>query len=142
MRLAKLRGPLACAILLAALPAAAGEPSYQAVESLLKTSETNQGQAIVYPSTGPAEVTAVIVTLMPGDSTARHHHEVPLFAYLLEGELTVAYEGRGEKRYKAGDALIEARDIRHVGTNSGEDPVRILAVFMGADGARNTVAAE
>ena len=130
------------AMVQAAAPAMAAEPSYQRVETILSTYQTNLGQAILYPATGPAKVTAVIVTLMPGESTAPHHHEVPLFGYLLEGELTVAYEDRGEKHYSAGDALIEARDIRHVGTNNGKVPTRILAVFMGAEGARNTVPAE
>ena len=34
---------------------------------------------------------------------------------------------------------LEAEDIWHNGTNKGDDAVRILAVYMGAKGARNSV---
>ncbi|NNE83264.1 MAG: cupin domain-containing protein [Alphaproteobacteria bacterium] len=118
------------------------DPSYKKVETLLSTSRTNQGQAIAYPTQTPARVSSVIVTLEPGESTARHRHQVPLFAYILQGELRVNYEGHDTKKYKAGDALIEARDIWHQGTNTGSTPVRILAVFMGADGVKGTIVAK
>ncbi len=34
---------------------------------------------------------------------------------------------------------MEAEDIWHNATNTGEDAVRILTVYMGAEGAKNTV---
>ncbi|MCF8468822.1 MAG: cupin domain-containing protein [Sneathiella sp.] len=118
--------------------ARAGEP-YSAIEKLLQTSTTVQGQPFEYPKSGTPEVTAVIVTMKPGEKTATHLHEAPMFAYMLEGELTVHYDGHGEKVYKAGDALMEAMEIWHMGVNTGATPVRVLAVFMGAKGTKDTV---
>jgi len=120
----------------------AEEANYPAVEPILKTSATILDQPLVYPMTGAAEVTAVIVTLKPGEKTSSHLHEVPLFGYVLQGELTVYYEHHGTKLYKTGDALMEAEDIWHIGENTGEVPMRILAVFMGAKGAKNSVTKE
>ena len=65
------------------------------------------GQPLVYPE-GMASVTAVIVHLEQGVSTGWHLHEVPFFAQVLEGELTVNYGAEGLGAYTAGDALVEA----------------------------------
>jgi hypothetical protein len=62
--------------------------SYPAV-SILSTGTNIIGEPIRYPTTGPAHITAAIVTLAPGQKTSVHKHGVPLFAYILEGELTV-----------------------------------------------------
>jgi len=106
--------------------------------TVLSTTETILGQAISYPAATPARVTAVIVTLPPDASTGWHHHEVPLFGYMLDGELTVDYRGQGQRVYHAGDARMEAIDTTHDGRNTGVGPVRIVAVFMGAEGVPNT----
>lgn len=109
---------------------------------LLATDQTVIGQAIAYPAEKPAKVTAVIVTMQPGDQTGWHKHEVPLFGYMLEGELTVDYGEHGKRVYRKGDALMEAIDAAHDGHNLGPGIVRILAVFMGAEGVKNTTMVE
>lgn len=109
------------------------------VSALLSTGQTVLGQPVVYPTQSPAKVTSVIVTMQPGEETGWHQHDVPMFGYILEGEVTVDYGAKGSRVYKAGDALIEAIDWEHNGRNSGTGPARILAVFMGADGVPNTV---
>lgn len=132
---------LAAAVLAAAaLPALArdaAKPSYPAVP-LLSTGKNIVGETIRY-SEGAAHVTAAIVTLAPGGRTIVHKHGVPLFAYILSGELTVDYGAHGTRTYKTGDAFMEAMDVAHFGFNKGDAPVRILAVYMGADGARNVI---
>jgi hypothetical protein len=35
--------------------------------------------------------------------------------------------------------LMEAMDVAHFGVNTGAEPVRILVVYMGADGAENVI---
>jgi quercetin dioxygenase-like cupin family protein len=123
-------------------PAPALAPSAEAV---LQTGETVLGQPIAWPEGSP-QVTAVIVTLPPGAETGWHAHPVPLFGWMLEGELTVAYQGAGasetRRTYRPGDALIEAIDTPHNGRNDGAAPVRILAVFMGSQGVANSETAE
>ncbi len=109
---------------------------------LLATDKTVIGQPISYSVEKPAKVTAVIVTMQPGDQTGWHKHQVPLFGYMLEGELTVDYGEHGKRVYRKGDALMEAIDAAHDGHNTGSGVVRILAVFMGAEGLKNTVLVE
>ncbi len=111
--------------------------SYPAVP-LLSTGKTIVGETIHYPS-GPAHVTAAIVTLAPGGRTILHKHGVPLFAYILAGELTVNYGAHGTRTYKQGQSFMEAMDVAHFGINNGAEPVRILAVYMGATGAKDVI---
>jgi quercetin dioxygenase-like cupin family protein len=110
----------------------------QSVSTLLASGKTIVGEQIVYPE-GAAKVTSVIVTMGQGEQTGWHTHGVPVFGYILEGELTVDYGDKGKHVYRAGDALLEAINVRHNGQNTGTGPVRLLAVFMGADGLKMTV---
>ncbi len=111
-------------------PAASpGKAPYQASEELLKASETAAGEPLVWPA-GRPQVRTVIVTLQPGESTAKHIHGSPLVAYVLQGTLRVAYDGIGARTYAAGESFVEALAVPHVGTNVGSGPVRILAVFV------------
>jgi quercetin dioxygenase-like cupin family protein len=112
--------------------------SYPAVP-LLSTGTTIMGETIRYPQTGPARVTAAIVTLAPGGRTILHKHGVPLFAYILEGELTVDYGAHGARTYRPGQSFMEAMDVAHFGVNKTAQPVRLLAVYMGAEGAKDVI---
>ncbi len=106
---------------------------------LLSTGTTILGETLRYPSSGPAHVTAAIATLAPGARTILHRHGVPLFAYVLEGEITVDYGDRGKRTYRKGDALMEAMDVPHFGADAGTQPVRVLIVYMGAEGTANVI---
>ena len=107
--------------------------------ALLDTGKTVLGQTFSYPTRTPAKVTAEIITMLPGEGTGWHKHDVPMFGYILEGEITVDYGPAGTRVYRQGDALIEAIDREHDGRNTGAGNARILAVFMGAEGMPNTV---
>jgi quercetin dioxygenase-like cupin family protein len=133
----------AMALTFAAVATTGAEESrtYQSLLTpLLTTGETVIGQDLVYPS-GAATVTAAVVVILPGRETGWHIHHVPLFAHILEGELTVDYGSKGVKVYKSGDSLMEAVDWAHNGTNTGRSPVRIMAVYLGAQERTNTVVA-
>jgi quercetin dioxygenase-like cupin family protein len=116
---------------------AQAKTDYPAV-SLLSTGTTIVGETIRYPK-GPAHVTAAIVTLAPGGRTIMHKHGVPLFAYILEGELTVAYGKHGTRTYRQGQSLMEAMNVAHFGINNGSQPVRLLAVYMGSTRAKDVI---
>ena len=62
---------------------------------------------------------------------------MPLFVYILEGEVTVDYGEKGVKVIKAGESMLEAMDWAHNGMNKTDKPLRILAVYMGAEGVAN-----
>jgi quercetin dioxygenase-like cupin family protein len=123
------------------LPAAAQDAGYPAT-ALLSTGRSIVGETIRYPDTGPAHVTASIIVLAPGAKTIVHRHGVPLFAYILEGELTVDYGAHGVRTYQAGQAFMEAMEVAHFGINRGTQPVRLLAVYIGAKGAEDVIPAQ
>src|SRR5215468_9100397 len=104
------------------------------VRTVLSTGDTVTGQPIRYPSGAPAQITAVKITLQPGQQTGWHTHPVPLFGYILEGEVTVDYGPLGKRTFRQGEALVEAMNESHNGHNSGQGAVKILAVFIGAEG--------
>jgi quercetin dioxygenase-like cupin family protein len=68
-----------------------------------------------------------------------HKHGVPLFAYILEGELTVNYGKHGTRTYHQGQSLMEAMNVAHFGINNGSQPVRLLAVYMGSKRAKDVI---
>jgi D-alanyl-D-alanine dipeptidase len=139
-----LRGGRAFAALFAALAAftaTAAVADYPQAQTLLEADRTVAGEAFRYPAEAPPRVTAVIVTVAPGSSTGWHRHGVPMFAYLLSGELEVEYATGRRAVLRAGDALMEAMTVAHVGTNLGGEPARVLAVFMGTADSVKTVAA-
>jgi quercetin dioxygenase-like cupin family protein len=130
---------LVLAAVLTACAAAAQAQSYPAFP-ILSAQTSVTGEAIAYPTTGPAKVTAAIVTMAPGEKTIMHRHGVPMFAYILEGEITVDYGPHGKKTYRAGQGLMEAMAVPHFGTNTGTGVMRLVAVYMGAEGAKNVIA--
>jgi len=111
--------------------------SYPPVHVLVSSETDILGQKLSYPKTTP-KITAAIVTMKPGEETGPHKHDVPLFAYVLEGEVTVNY-GKGRiKVYKKNDAFIEAYQSTHNGKNTSKGITRILAVFSGGEDVKNT----
>jgi quercetin dioxygenase-like cupin family protein len=117
------------------LPVAA----YEDVDTLVDTSRTILDQPIVYPTGAPAKVTGAVITIEPGGERGWHRHDVPLFGYILDGELTIDFGPKGKRVFKQGEAFVEAVGIPHNGRNLGSTPVRVLAVFMGREGTPDTV---
>jgi quercetin dioxygenase-like cupin family protein len=120
--------------------AVAAMPPGPGVEVLIETTETVLGQEFAYPE-GQARITAERITVPPGALLPPHLHPVPLFAYVLQGELIVDYGSEGEIVYQTGDALVEAIDWPHQGRNGGRGKLVLLAVYAGAEGVPNTVPA-
>jgi len=112
-----------------------------AARIVLSTGNTVTVEPIRYPSGAPAEITAVEITLQPGQQTGWHTHAVPLFGYILEGELTVDYGTKGQRTYRKGDGFAEAMNEAHDGRNMGQNPVKILAVFIGIEGVQGSAPA-
>lgn len=126
-------------LLLASLTTAAiaRDQGYYPVQELLVTGETVVGENIQYPTTGAPKITVAVVTVAPGSPAAFHRHPVPLVAYILEGELTVDYGEKGVKTFRQGDAVVEAMNVPHRGMNLGVGIVKLLAVYVGAEGSAN-----
>ena len=122
----------------ATIPAVTTTTAASPVILLDAASRTVLGQTVQYPG-GGARVSSSIITLAPGAETGLHRHDAPMVAYILQGTVTVEYDGGVVKAYNAGSALLEAVGTAHNGRNLGAEPVRILVVNMGAEGVENTV---
>jgi quercetin dioxygenase-like cupin family protein len=112
-----------------------------ASEPVLKTTVTRDNEPIVYP-TGAPEIISVIGTLEPDGRTALHEHPVPVYVFVLEGEVELQTEGGEPHRYKAGEAFIEAQNRKHQAFNVAQTPTKLLVVFVGEEGKPTTVAAQ
>lgn len=121
-----------------------GSEGYQSVikvTPLVKTTTTSANQPIAYPVTDHPEVTAVRVVIPPGAQTGWHKHPFPCYGYILSGELDVELEGGKVNHCKAGEALVEAVNVLHNGTNKGTEPVTLVMFVMGEKGQAFTVPA-
>ncbi|MCB1501213.1 MAG: cupin domain-containing protein [Bauldia sp.] len=110
-------------------------------QPLVKSSETRDGNPIIYPSGSP-QVTSVIGTIAPGGRTPLHEHPVPTYVYVLQGVIELRTEGGEPFQYNAGEAYIEALNRKHQLFNIGDAPAKVLVVFMGEEGKPTTVAAQ
>ena len=109
-------------------------------EALLKSGVTADGDPLALPQTDKPEIISVIGTLQPGGRTALHQHPVPVYVYVMEGELEVQTEGGQPRHYKTGEAFLESIDRWHQAFNSGSSETKILVVFVGEEGKPTTIA--
>lgn len=131
-------------LLLLATPASAFAKDYAqaTVETLAVTSTNYAGQPLVYPQSGTPEVTALIVHMPPGSSTGWHKHPVPVYAYMLEGELTVKTENGVVKKFVKGEPIIEVLNLMHNGTNTGKGTASLVVFYTGFKGVPNVIKAK
>lgn len=128
---------LSAAAVLFSLAGCAAPSAVPLTERILDARTDTVGSPVRYPS-GAARVRSYILTMVPGQQTGWHRHDVPLYARVLDGELEVDYGGGTVKRYRAEDTFLEAMDRYHNGRVVGARNVRILVVFMGAEGVSDT----
>lgn len=104
--------------------------SYAAV-NLLTTGNDVLGKPLSYPECKPL-IKSMIITMAPGEVGKMHRHDTPLYAYMLSGKIKVDYQdgARTSNVYKAGDALVEAMIVDHVGYNPFDEPAKLLAVYL------------
>ena len=104
------------------------------VEKLLQTDTTVIGQKIAYPTFSNAEITMCKVTIPPGKQTGWHKHQIPVFAYMLKGNLTVELENGNKNYYVENETISEVFNTYHNGYNAGEEEVVLIAVYIGNKG--------
>ncbi len=104
------------------------------VEKLMQTDTTVIGQKIVYPTSNDAEITIAKVSIPSGKQTGWHKHKIPVFAYVVQGELTVETENGQVVTYPKNATISEVFDTFHNGYNKGKDDVVLIAVYLGGKG--------
>jgi quercetin dioxygenase-like cupin family protein len=80
------------------------------------------------------EAVMALVELPPGATEGRHTHPAEVYAYVLEGTITLEVEGQPEKTLKAGDVFTIAPGQVHQGSNKGTATARLSAVFFAEKG--------
>ena len=104
------------------------------IEPVLKTDTTSLGQKIIYPQFNDNQVTILKITMPPGKSTGWHKHLIPVFAYVLEGTITVEFENKKSIVYLKNSTISESFNTYHNGVNRGNEDVVLLAFYMGEKG--------
>ena len=114
---------------------------YKSVEitKLITSSTSSNGQPLNYLHTDHPEVTAALVRIFPGNATGWHQHPVPVYAYMLEGALTVAMKDGKKYIFKKGDAILEVMNTLHNGYNSGSEPATLVVFYTGSEGVPNVI---
>ncbi|HSH93503.1 MAG TPA: cupin domain-containing protein [Roseimicrobium sp.] len=131
---------LACALcLIVPLPLRALDPGLGVkAKPLVKTSESWDGTPLVYPK-GEAEITGMLIEIMPGAETGWHLHPVPSFGMILEGQLTVSLKDGRTKELKTGDVIVEVVNTLHNGRNTGTTVVKLVVFYAGEKDGKLTV---
>ena len=113
-----------------------GAVAYEDIEAteilIAQSPKTILGQDFKYPAGQPL-IKAFLIDIPVGKQTALHKHAVPLFVYVVSGELEVDYGSKGKKTFKAGTSYVEAIEWCHIGKASGKLPVKISGVYLGQE---------
>jgi quercetin dioxygenase-like cupin family protein len=80
------------------------------------------------PGSTTHEAVMGIAEIAPGASAGRHRHYGIEIGYVLEGSVVLESEGRPAVTVKAGDSF--KNDGVHNAKNTGDKPVKILAVYL------------
>ncbi|AMV20594.1 cupin domain-containing protein [Planctomyces sp. SH-PL14] len=76
-------------------------------------------------------VTAVEVTIGPGEAGDSHRHPGPGFVYVLEGEYELGIDDQPTKRFKAGETFYEPTGCLHrVSKNPAKEGTTRLIAFV------------
>ena len=119
-------------------------PSTAEVEEGSQTFVENQeltvlDQRVTYPKKKPARISSETVVLGPGDSTGWRRHRIPVYVHVLAGTYTVDFGEGALVEYPAGTAFIQATKTDYKGTNTHEEDVSVLHVYLGAKGLRDII---
>jgi quercetin dioxygenase-like cupin family protein len=112
------------------------------IEKVLNTDTTTIGQKIVYPQFSDNHVTMLKITIPPGASTGWHKHTIPVFAYIIKGNLTVTFEDGKSFNFIAGNSIAESLNVNHNGINQGNEDVELIAIYLGEKGKPLSIPAE
>jgi len=124
---------LACCALFVAIAA----QGTMAAQPLLQSRTTWEGDPFIYPQ-GEAQVTAVLLSLKPGDAPAFHCHPVPTMGYVLEGEIEVETSEGKKAVFREGQAVVEVMRTVHRG-RALDGPAKIVVFYAGAVDIPSTV---
>lgn len=93
-------------------------------------------ELLTVPLTGDAsrEVKVINVILPPNADSGRHFHHGDQYTTVQEGEIHIDIEGKGDRAYKAGEAVHIEPMVVHRTQNLSGKPARTTELFIVAKG--------
>ena len=82
------------------------------------------------PASPKYEAVMGISEIPPGGTSGKHRHPGIELAYILEGSVELAHEGKPPVIVKAGEPTMNTFGGIHTATNRGTVPVKILTVYI------------
>ena len=102
-------------------PVASAQASGMSAKPLLRTTLSDDTSK---------DTVMLAVEIAAGGTTGRHYHHGDEYAFVLQGTLELAADGRETRRVTAGDAFHNPRGLIHEAKNAGDTPVRLHVVFV------------
>lgn len=96
-------------------------PAPEVKRTVLKQQDTPDGKF---------QNSMVLVEIPVGGREGRHTHPGPLIVHVVEGTLTLEYEGKPTSPYKAGETFVVEAGKVHQGINMGTVPIKAIASFV------------
>ena len=117
---------------------AAREPQI-AVQQILQTTQSWDGQIYQSYPTGQPQLTVLRITIPPNTALHWHHHPVISVGYVLSGHLTIEKRDTGERTIvHAGQIVAETVQTTHRGFTT-EEPVELVVFYAGQVGLPITI---
>ena len=91
---------------------------------------------------GGMTMSEVQVEIPVGGREGRHTHPGPLIVHVVEGQLTLDYEGKPTITYKPGETFFVEAGKVHEGINRGNVGIRAIATFVTEKGKPLTTQAQ
>ncbi len=64
-----------------------------------------------------------VAEIAPGAATGKHSHPTPRFVYVIQGSVTVEFEGGSPEVFKAGEGFQEMPGVEHTFRNASASEV-------------------
>lgn len=126
----------------AAHPALAQESNTVKTEILSKNSTSWDGTKLPSLPSDSVEITIARITIPPGVKLPVHKHPNPLGGYVISGTLTVMKDDGTSRSFKAGESVVELVNTWHNGMNNGDEPLVLIAFYIGKTGIPLTILKE
>src|SRR5438552_13565957 len=73
-----------------------------------------------FPKDDQLEARVLTATVQPGATSPWHTHPAPVAVYVIEGTITLEFDGREPVTKKAGEALLEPANVKVRAANHGQ----------------------
>src|SRR3989442_8382196 len=83
-----------------------------------------------FPKDDLLEARILTATLQPGAASPWHTHAAPVAVYVIEGTITLEFEGRQPRAKKAGEAPTEPLNVKLRTANHGQTPPQDLSFHV------------